>query len=94
MKQFASYRNIRKQALIFGLSISLFAVMMLSIIGSLLVMIFSFHLVMVLVLIIGNSLFYVLLLQFMNRPQLFQKRGVYPQLISNKQISGLDYEKS
>lgn len=94
MKQFGTYRNIRKQALIFGLSISLFAVMMLSIISSLLVVIFSFHLILILVLIIANALLYVFLLQIMNRPQLFQKRGSFPHLISNKQISGLDYGKN
>jgi len=42
MKKFEVYKNIRKRAVIFGLPISLFALMMVSILVSLLVIIFSF----------------------------------------------------
>jgi len=40
MKRFEVYRNIRKKAMIWGLPISLFAMMMVAIIASLLVLFF------------------------------------------------------
>ena len=42
MKRYDVYRNMRKRAVIFGLPISLFALMMVSILASLLIIIFSF----------------------------------------------------
>ena len=83
---------MRKRAVIFGLPISLFAVMMVSIIASLLVIIFSFGFGIILGVLILNSLLYIALTRITNNPQLFQTAKTFPKSISNKQNSGLDYE--
>ena len=55
MKRFEVYRNIRKKALIWGLPISLFALMMVAVIASLLVIIFSFSFAVVISVFILNA---------------------------------------
>ncbi|MEO2051992.1 MAG: hypothetical protein ABGX00_09485, partial [Allomuricauda sp.] len=68
MKHFKVYRNIRKRAIIMGLSISLFALMMVSVIGSLLIIIFSFHFGVIVGLLLFNALLYGALLQWVKKP--------------------------
>ncbi|MCK0145280.1 hypothetical protein MWU78_06465 [Arenibacter sp. F26102] len=92
MKRFEVYKNIRKQAVIFGLPISLFALLMMSILASLMVIIFSFSFGMIIGIMIFNAALYVVLTQITNNPQLFQTGKVFPRIISNKRNSGLDYE--
>jgi hypothetical protein len=55
MKRFGVYRNIRRKALIWGLPISLFALMMVAVIASLLVIIFSFSFAVVISVFILNT---------------------------------------
>ena len=93
MKKYEVYKNIRKRAVIFGLPISLFALMMVSILVSLLIIIFSFSFVMIIGILIFNAALYVALTRITNDPQLFQMAKAFPQIISNKRNSGFDYEE-
>lgn len=93
MKKFEIYKNIRKKAVIFGLPISLFALMMLSILGSLMVIIFSFSFVMIIGILIFNAVLYIVLTRITNNPQLFQMTNAFPKIISNKKNSGFNYEQ-
>ncbi|MBI6116008.1 hypothetical protein [Salegentibacter maritimus] len=93
MKNFEVYRNIRKRAMIWGLPVSLFALMMLSIIGSLLVIIFSFNLGMIILAFISNILLYILLTKLSRNPYLFQVLKVFPRTISSKRLSDINYEQ-
>lgn len=92
MKKYEVYTNIRKKALIYGLPIAYFALMMLSILGSLLVVIFSFSLGMIILVLTLNLLLYFLLIRLNTYPQLLKFRSVFPQMISNKNSTGLSYE--
>lgn len=92
MKRYSIYRNIRKRALIFGLPVSLFALQMAAVIGSLLVVIFSFSFLLVLGGIGVNMTLYVLLLKLTHQPQLLHVQRVFPTAISNKKTSTLRYE--
>ncbi|WP_416441514.1 hypothetical protein ACH3O9_14065 [Leeuwenhoekiella sp. A16] len=93
MKKFEIYKNIRKQAVIFGLPISLFALMMVSILVSLLVIIFSFSLGMVIGALVINSALYIALTRINQNPQFYPKVNTFPKIISNKRNSGFDYEQ-
>ncbi len=92
MKKFEVYKNIRKRAVIMGLPISLFALMMVSVIGSLLIIIFSFSFSVIIAIGVFNSLLYVGLTQFIRIPGLLQLKKVFPKSISNKKVSQLYYE--
>ena len=93
MKKFEVYRNIRKQAVIFGLPISLFAVMMIMIVLSLLVIIFSFSFGMIVGILLVNASLYIVLTRITNNPHSFQWARPFPHSISNKRNSGFDYEQ-
>ncbi len=93
MKKFEIYKNIRKRAVIFGLPIFLFAVMMISILASLFVIIFSFNLGIAVGILLFNSGLYIALIRLTGNPQLFQISRTYPKIISNKRNSGIDYEQ-
>ncbi|WNH11992.1 hypothetical protein [Thalassobellus suaedae] len=84
MKKYEVYKNIRKRAIIFGLPISLFALMMIAIVASLLVIIFSFSFIVVIGVLIGNTTLYIALTKFAHNPQLLQVARVFPKIISNK----------
>lgn len=93
MKSFEVYRNIRKRAVIWGLPISLFALMMIAVVGSLLVIIFSFSFTVVISVFVLNAGLYISLTRFSLNPQMFQFARVFPKIISAKKSSRLDYEK-
>ena len=93
MKRFEVYKNIRKRAVIFGLPISLFAVMMISIVASLLVVIFSFSFGIIIGVLVLNAALYIGLIRITSGHQLFQTAKAFPKIISNKRNSGLDYEQ-
>ena len=93
MKRYEVYKNIRKRAIIFGLPVSLFALMMVSILTSLLVIIFSFSFGMIVGIMIFNAVLYVALTRITNNPQPFQMTKAFPRIISNKRNSGFDYEQ-
>ncbi|QYA26624.1 hypothetical protein G3I01_14310 [Gramella sp. MT6] len=93
MKKFEIYRNMRKKAIIFGLPLSLFALMMVSIIASLLVVIFSFSFGIISGVFLFNSVLYIALIRSVNNPQIFHVAKVFPKIISNKKNSGFYYEK-
>lgn len=92
MKKFEVYRNIRQQAMIFGLPISLFAIMMICIIASLLVIIFSFSVGMIVGVVILNTSLYIGLTRFAHKTHFLQFSKVFPGIISNKKVTILDYE--
>tara|TARA_R110000764_G_scaffold236221_2_gene331231 strand:+ start:301 stop:585 length:285 start_codon:yes stop_codon:yes gene_type:complete len=93
MKKFEVYKNIRKRAVIFGLPISLFSLMMVSIFASLLIIIFSFSFVLIIGILIFNAGLYIALTRINQNPQLFQMAKAFPRIISNKRNSGFDYEQ-
>jgi len=91
MRSYEVYRNIRKGALIWGLPISLFALLMVSVVASLLIIIFSFSLVMVLALFIWNAALYIGLNKMNNSPLILHIRKVFPKSISNKKDNILNH---
>jgi len=93
MKKFEIYRNIRKSAKIWGLPISLFAFMMITIVGSLLIVIFSFSLTVIIGVFIFNAALYIALTRITNSPQLFHYSKVFPEIISNKKSNFFSYEQ-
>jgi hypothetical protein len=93
MKKYIPYRNIRKGAIIFGLSLPLFALMMLSIIASLLVIIFSFSLGVIISALLFNAFLYIGLNRISRLLEFVQMSGAFPKMISNKRNSGIDYEE-
>jgi len=93
MKRFEIYKNIRKRAMIFGLPISLFALMMVSILASLLVVIFSFSFMVIIGVLLFNAVLYIVLVKITNNPQILIFSKVFPTIISNKKSSNLHYEK-
>lgn len=94
MKRFEVYKNIRKRAVIMGLPISLFALMMTCVIGSLLFIIFSFSFSVIIGVFIINAMLYVALTNLTKNPALLHFKKVFPQSISNKNESQLYYEGS
>ncbi|GBF20632.1 hypothetical protein C21_02805 [Arenibacter sp. NBRC 103722] len=91
MRKFEVYRNIRKQAVIFGLSISFFALQMICVVSSLMVIIFSFSLAMIMGVLVFNAALYIALIKITNNPQQITLWGVFPKIISNKKSSLLSY---
>ncbi|WP_203296569.1 hypothetical protein [Luteirhabdus pelagi] len=92
MKRYEVYRNMRKRAVIFGLPISLFALMMVSILASLLIIIFSFSFLVIIGLMVFNGGLFIALIRIANNPQLFQLANPFPRIISSKRYSSIDYE--
>ncbi len=93
MKRFEVYKNIRKRAVIMGLPISLFALMMTSVIGSLLFIIFSFSFAIIVSVFLWNGALYTVLTHLTKNPALMHIKKVFPQTISNKRSSHLYYEE-
>ena len=93
MKRYEIYKNIRKGAVIFGLPVSLFALMMASILASLLIIIFSFSFGIIIGVLVFNAALYVALTKITHNSQLFQIAKAFPRIISNKRNSGFDYEQ-
>ena len=91
MKKYEVYRNIRKRAMIMGLPLSLFALQMVSVIGSLLIIIFSFSFGVIVALLLFNALLFGALAQWAKTPQLFTIQKVFPHTISNKKLSPFSY---
>ncbi|MEE9361409.1 MAG: hypothetical protein V3U92_02290 [Cellulophaga sp.] len=92
MKKYEVYKNIRKRAVIMGLPISLFALMMTAVIGSLLFIIFSFSLTIIISVFLLNGVLYIALTHITKNPALMHIKKVFPQTISNKKGSRLYYE--
>tara|TARA_R110002012_G_scaffold311668_1_gene521331 strand:- start:300 stop:506 length:207 start_codon:yes stop_codon:yes gene_type:complete len=67
--------------------------MMISIVASLLVIIFSFSFGIIIGVLIVNSMLFIALTRIANNPQLFQMAKAFPKIISNKRNSGFDYEE-
>ncbi len=94
MKRFEVYRNIRKRALIWGLPISLFALMMVAVIASLLVIIFSFSFAVVISVFILNAGLYISLTRIAKISQYFELTSVFPKNITNKKSSHFNYDQN
>lgn len=91
MKVYQVYRNIRKRALIFGLPVAMFALQMVGVIGSLLIVVFSFSLSLIIGAVIVNGVLYMILLKLTHRPELFHLSRLFPETISNKKTTPLSY---
>lgn len=91
MKQYTVYRNIRVRALIFGLPVAFFALQMMAVVGSLIAVIFSFNLILLIVMGIGNTLLYGILLKLVQEPGLIHTGVSFPQIISNKKITSYEH---
>nr|WP_282081271.1 hypothetical protein [Aquimarina algiphila] len=91
MKKYEVYKDIRKRAVLMGLPISLFALMMTSVIGSLLFIIFSFSFLVIISVFILNGCLYVALTQLTKHPSLLHFKRIFPTTISNKKacIAGI-----
>lgn len=94
MKKYEVYKNIRKRAVIMGLPISLFALMMTSVIGSLLFIIFSFSFLVIISVFLFNGGLYVVLTQLTKHPAVLHFKKIFPITISNKRESQLKYEEN
>nr|WP_298486987.1 hypothetical protein [uncultured Maribacter sp.] len=94
MKRYEIYKDIRKRAVIMGLPISLFALMITSAIGSLLFIIFSFSFLVIISVFIFNGGLFVVLTQLTKHPALLHFKKVFPKTISNKKLSQLYYEEN
>lgn len=92
MKSFKIYKNIRKGAMIMGLPIAMFALMMTSVIVSLLVIIFSFSFLAILLVMVWNALLYIVLTHITKHMILLHVKSVFPKAISNKKRNVLNYE--
>jgi hypothetical protein len=93
MKKYEPYKNIRKQAVIFGLNLPLFALFMVAVIASLLVIIFSFSLGVIIIASVFNVSLYITLLRINRFLEVFQMIRIFPAIISNKRNSSINYEK-
>jgi len=87
MKKYEVYRHIRRRALVFGLPVSLFVLQMLAVIGSLITVIFSFHLVLLFGATMANGILYGLLIKWGQQPEKLKMGTVFPKMISNKKIT-------
>ena len=92
MQKFLPYKNIRKQAMILGLPLAFFALQMISVIASLLIIIFSFSLGVIIAVILWNVALYTSLTKLSKKSELVQFQSVFPRYISNKKHSRLHYE--
>ncbi len=94
MRKYEVYKNIRKRAVIMGLPISLFALMMTAIIGSLLLIIFSFSFTVIISVFVINAVLYIALTHITKHPEILHIQKVFPQTITNKKTSHLHYEEN
>lgn len=92
MKKFTPYKAIRRRAMIMGLPIGYFAIQMISVIASLLVIIFSFHLGIIFFLLVTNFFLFMILTKLTQAPELLRFKKVFPDMISGKLNSHLNYE--
>lgn len=84
MRRYEVYKNIRKGAMIWGLPISLFAMMMLAILVSLLIIIFSFSFLVIIGAILLNGTLYIVLTKIASKAIALNITRVFPKIISNK----------
>lgn len=90
MKSYTVYRNIRREAMIFGLPVNSFAIQAGSVIASLLLIIFAFKLLLLFVLVVWNLGLYVSLLRLRSFPFMLSA-GSLPVIISNKKTGISQY---
>ncbi len=74
-----------------GLPVSLFALQMVSVIGSLLVIIFSFRLGVIVGLLLFNALLYGALGQWVKKPFAIRVKSTFPDTLSNKRLSPISH---
>ncbi len=79
--------------MIWGLPVSLFALMIIAVVGSLLVIIFSFSLGAVITVFIFDYALYISLTKLSSHPQVFQFSKVFPETVSSKRLSNVNYEQ-
>jgi hypothetical protein len=67
--------------------------MMVSILASLLIIIFSFSFAIIIGVLVLNTSLFVVLTWITHNPQIFQMTNAFPKILSNKKTSGFDYEQ-
>jgi len=93
MKKFEVYKDIRKRAIIMGLPITLFGLMMISVIGSLMLIIFSFSLVVIIIAMAFNTVLYLGFLYSVKKPHVLHFQKVFPTSITHKKSNDFSYEE-
>lgn len=93
MKKYNVYRDIRREALIMGLPLLLFAIQIVFLVISLLVLIFAFSFLSILITIFGNIGLYIGLLRLASSKRKVQFFRLFPELISNKSVNNFPDEK-
>ncbi len=93
MQRYRIYRDIRKGAVIWGLPISLFALVAASTVASLIIAIFAFGPIMVLGLALWNAGLYTGLVRWQRRKLPLWSAGTFPKLIRNTTQKILDHVK-
>ncbi|WP_136468535.1 hypothetical protein [Flagellimonas onchidii] len=91
MRKYMIYKDICKGARIWGLPISLFALLMLSILASLLIIIFSFSLMVIILAMGWNLCWYAVLTKMSYNRNLLHLNKVFPDCVSNKQDNLLNH---
>lgn len=91
MRSYKVYRNIRKGALIWGLPLSFFALLMVSVVASLLIIIFSFGPIIVFGVFVWNGCLFIGLTKMKGNTRFFNLRKVLPKSISNKKDNILSH---
>ena len=94
MKKFEVYKDIRKKAMLMGLPLALFAILMIVIIASLLIIIFSFSYLVIIMVFVANTTLYIGLTHITKNPSLLHFQKVFPTTVSNKEVSNLSYEEN
>ncbi|MBD0831518.1 hypothetical protein [Aestuariibaculum sediminum] len=92
MKQSKVYKDIRKQAMIMGLPLALFALLMTSVLVSLLVIIFSFSVLIIVLIVAFNLGLYITLTHLAKGHLKWQLKTSFPKTISSKKLSPIHYE--
>lgn len=93
MKKFKIYKNIRKRAMLMGLPISLFGLMITSVIGSLMLLIFSFSFLIIILAFAFNTALYLSLIYSLRNPHIFHFQKVFPKIITHKKHNDFDYQE-
>ena len=84
MKKYEVYKDIRKRAMLMGLPLALFAILIIAIIASLLIIIFSFSFWVIIIVFIGNAALYIALTHITKNSALLHFQKVFPTTVSNK----------
>lgn len=93
MKKYEAYKDIRKQALIFGLPLGFFILQIVSILIGFFVLFTAFSLLTIIGLVIFWVGLYAVLGYLTKNPSLFNFSKIFPNIITNKSQNTFNYEE-